>query len=1222
MKNSLLFKRCCSTILALYSLLAVVAQPGTSDLTYYGGKGVDYKCTGGLVLPDSSLIVTGKFAFVNQKSINGIVHLSADGELDNNFNTGSGANDHINVVARQRDGKLIIGGDFITYNGQTKNRIARLDTDGNLDGTFQTGTGTDGSVYTIYVDHNGKILIGGVFDTYNGQPAGGIVRLNTDGTRDTSFQSNGGFNGDVYSIDLQADKKIIVAGIFSAYNTDSVSCIARLDSTGILDNTFNTGGSGANNVINNATVLANGKIIAAGFFTTYNGSTASRIARINSDGSLDAGFVTGSGFNNNVNELTVQPDGKILFTGNFTQYKGAAANRIIRLDTTGNKDISFNPGAGPNLSCNAVFLNPDGRVYVGGTFSLVDNFARLCLARLNANGSVDQSFFSDSKLNGQINALGFQKSGKAIVGGQFTKYNQTIANRIARLNINGTLDTSFIVSPGAGNIVRSVAVLSDDKILVAGDFTTYNGSSAGRIVRLQPNGTIDNTFTTGTGANNAIYKVEVLSSGKILITGNFTSYNGTAVNRIARLNSDGTLDNTFAVGSGLSNTGRDISVQPDGKILLAGSFTTYNGFAAKRVVRLDSAGNYDNTFATGSGANNTIYAVALQADGSILLGGMFTLFNGVSKSRIVRLTSTGTVDNTYMASVSGQINEIYPVGASGFSTGGMLVAGAFTTINGVAKNRIAMLDNNGVLDTLNYYTASGADGSINAIIHNTVERKFLIGGDFKAYDAHIANRLAAVYSGYIQVENAEGPLCPGAVLPLYFTKAETFFGNNNFTVQMSDATGNFANAVAVGTQTSVDEGLDSVMVSIPLNTTTGDGYRFRIISSNPADTSNLTMPVTISSQLTSTATASGSTTFCGNQPLTITASAGREYLWSNGDTTHAISVNTSGTYQVTVSFWGCQAPSNSISVTVLTAPDTSITVGYVSICNGGTLSLSAEPGLTYAWSNTQTDSTILVTQTGTYTVTVSNGSCTAINSVYADLSIYNTNLITTTDSLSFCTGGVARLLSIPGFNYLWSNGATTPAIQVTSSGVYDVTVNDGTCFDTSSAIQVTVYDLPAVTFPPLAPVCAGQTPFVILNQVSPASGVFSGSSFISNDTLYVADYYAQFGNTPLTVSYTVTNSNNCSGTATSQQTFTICTDIEKTVANSISVSPNPAVNNLTVNSNANDLKEIEVFNLLGQMVINQRHEGMKSRMNIDISALAAGTYFLKTGSQTFRFIKK
>jgi uncharacterized delta-60 repeat protein len=182
-----------------------------------------------------------------------------------------------------------------------------------------------------------------------------------------------------------------------------------------------------------------------------------------------------------------------------------------------------------------------------------------------------------------------QSDGKILIGGFFTTYNGTSRGSLARLNTDGSLDTGFLATgAGANSYVNSVVVQSDDKILIGGSFTTYNGTSRGSLARLNTDGSLDTGFlATFAGANNEVYSVAVQSDGKILIGGYFTAYNGTSRGYVARLNTDGSLDTGFlATGAGANSEVYSVAVQSDGKILIGGSFATYNGTSRVRIARL------------------------------------------------------------------------------------------------------------------------------------------------------------------------------------------------------------------------------------------------------------------------------------------------------------------------------------------------------------------------------------------------------------------------------------------------------------------------------------------------------------------------------------------------------------------------------------------------------------------------------------------------------------
>ena len=350
--------------------------------------------------------------------------------LDTSFNTGTGFNNSVYAINIQSDGKILVGGTFTSYNGTTQNRITRLNTDGTRDTSFIIGTGFDVNIVEVITQQtDGKILVGGSFTSYDGTTQNGITRLNTDGTRDTSFNIGTGFNNVVTNIKIQSDEKIIVVGAYSQYDGSLVSGIARLNTDGTIDNSFNSG-TGFNNTPLVIKIQTDGKILLGGSFTSYNGTTQNRITRLNTDGTIDTSFKIGTGFGDFVNTINIQSDGKIIAAGDFTSYSGSTQNCITRINPDGTRDTSFNIGTG--------FVIP-------------------------ATGVVTTNIQSD---------------GKIIAGGFFTEYSGSIQNRITRINPDGTRDTSFYTGQGlfAGFSfgVRATSIQSDGKIIVGGDFSGFN----------------------------------------------------------------------------------------------------------------------------------------------------------------------------------------------------------------------------------------------------------------------------------------------------------------------------------------------------------------------------------------------------------------------------------------------------------------------------------------------------------------------------------------------------------------------------------------------------------------------------------------------------------------------------------------------------------------------------------------------------------------------------
>jgi uncharacterized delta-60 repeat protein len=506
------------------------------------------------------------------------------------------------------------------------------------DGTYGDGTGFNSVVYSTSIQPDGKIIVGGQFTSFNGTTRNRIARLNADGSLDASFNPQAGFNNGVRSTSIQPDGKIIVGGDFTSFNGTARNYIARLNADGSLDASFNPQ-AGFNNGVYSTSIQPDGKIIVGGLFTSFNGTTRNRIARLNADGSLDASFNPQAGFNNIVWSTSIQPDGKIIVGGDFTSFNGTVRNYIARLNTDGSLDASFDPQAGFNSTVLSTSIQPDGKIIVGGLFTSFNGTTRNRIARLNADGSLDASFDPQAGFNNGVRSTSIQPDGKIIVGGEFTSFNGTARNYIARLNTDGSLDASFNPQAGFNNIVWSTSIQPDGKIIVGGNFSSFNGTARNRIVRLNEDGSLDASFNLGTGFNSTstVLSTSIQPDGKIIVGGLFTSFNGTTRNGIARLNADGSLDASFNPQAGFNNTVYSTSIQPDGKIIVGGLFTSFNGTARNYIARLNTDGSLDASFNPQAGFNSVVYSTSIQPDGKIIVGGQFTSFNGTTRNRIARL---------------------------------------------------------------------------------------------------------------------------------------------------------------------------------------------------------------------------------------------------------------------------------------------------------------------------------------------------------------------------------------------------------------------------------------------------------------------------------------------------------------------------------------------------------------------------------------------------------
>ncbi len=953
----------------------------------------------------------------------------------------------VTATAVQPDGKIVIAGAFTSVLGVPRNKIARLNADGTLDASFDPNA--NNTVRNVAIQADGKVLLAGFFTTL--QPNGAasattrnrIARLNSDGTLDTGFDPNA--NSIVNSVAVQPDGKILLAGSFTSLQPNGAPSattrnrIARINANGTLDGSFDPN---ANNQVSGVAVQADGKILLAGSFTSLqpNGAPSAtarnRIARVNADGTLDAGFDPNA--NDQVLSVAVQADGKVLLAGAFTTLKpnGAPAattrNNVARVNSDGTLDTGFDPNASPvglGLAVYSLAVQADGKILFGGDFkTLQPNGAasatsRLHIARVNADGTLDRGF--DPHANGDVLSITLQVDGRVVIGGSFTGiqpnggFFSTPRNEIARLyndtaienltapdtsqvlwsrggaapevsqvtfdssanpsgpwtalgtatrvgttanwqltglslSANGYLraharTTNGIVNGGSGlieqiagypgtpviNTAPSIAPLSSARqqgsaavntiiatvsdpqssavslvvtatnvpagltvanivnnngtitadvaascsvstgnktiVLQVSDgsltstanltinvtantapvFTyntpssvalgasatvnpatasdngtisfalqsqgTYTGtisvnsstgavsiSSAGPVgtatitVRATDNcgattdasfsltvsnpGTLDTLDANVTGFSGSVVATAMQPDGKMIIAGTFSSVLGVTRNHIARLNADGTLDMTFDPNAAPTNAGVfSVVVQPDGKILIGGSFLTLqpNGAPSattvKRLARLNSDGTLDSAFFPEPNAN--VNAVVVQPDGLILVGGLFSSIdepnNGgpVGRNRMARLNADGTVDTSFVDPKGNSGSQVFSVALQ--TDGKILIGGTFTTLqptgspSAIARNRIARLNTDGTLDT-------GFDPNANSemdCITIQDDGKILISGSFTtlqpngAPSATTRNRIARLNSDGT-LDGGFNPNASGQVLGL------------------------------------------------------------------------------------------------------------------------------------------------------------------------------------------------------------------------------------------------------------------------------------------------------------------------------------------------------------------------------------------------------------------------------------------------------------------------
>jgi len=459
-------------------------------------------------------------------------------------------------------------------------------------------------------------------------------------------------------------------------------------------------------------------------------------------------FVTLSGVQTLTN--TALPGATLLGTNVF------ATVTILDNELPGNVDFEFDSGAGANATVRAVAQSPRGglvefldRVVIGGDFTTVDNFVFNRVARLLPDGSLDSSFNPGAGANSNVFAVAVQPDGRVLAGGEFTTMNTTNRARLARLNGDGKLDLSFDVGPGGVNAaVRAILLQPDGRVVIGGDFSQVGGTPRSFVARLHTNGALDTNFVAN--VNGSVHALGLQADGKILIGGAFTLVNGAARSSLARLNANGTLDTTLVIGSGFNGPVHTVAVLNDGRLMAGGSFSNYNTTNINHLVRLTSVGVLDSSFKSGTGPDGAVFSIAPAASGRVVIGGAFLTYNDVPRAGFARLSPNGGVDRNFDTG-TGANAPVRAVVAQ--ENTALIIGGDFTIVNGLPRNRIARIHGDEFLDVVGVefivseFSVSEAGGAVATI---TVQRT---GGTNRAFtvEYYTANGTATAPDDYLSV---------------------------------------------------------------------------------------------------------------------------------------------------------------------------------------------------------------------------------------------------------------------------------------------------------------------------------------------------------------------------------------------------------------------------------------------------------------------------------------
>ena len=895
-------------------------------------------------------------------------HFSQSFVNDQTFTSSLDSGSTVYDTEIQTDGKIVVGGSCNPCSGVFAPKIARLLSDGAQDPTFNVGLGFNSLVKALAIQPNGKILVTGSFTAYNGIPINDyLARLNSDGTIDNTFnsqlgnyiQQNLGWGpnpGSFETIDLQADGKILVG-------SNQGQGLFRLNMDGTIDNGFNQGGvNGNNGIINKILIQPDGKIVIGGAFS----SPSNYICRLNPNGIVDATFTVGTGFNDQVLDMILQPDGKIVIGGSFTYYNGINQNCITRLNSNGAVDNNFNIGTGidyvgGSTQVNRLALRSNGNIIVeayAATFN--GNYTNSNPFCLNSDGTLNSSFNVPgitSLYNYHINKILIPTNGKILLSGGITYIDTVPRNGIIRLiecttpPVYQTIDSTFCGSytTQLGQVITQSGTLQENILNVIGCdslIITYNLTLAGDDFNgTTPQLTPTNCIPGSSGSATILFNPILVAEG-FFIPG-FPGYYG------------GPLISEYYSGSGQIQA---IEIyNTDGGSIDLGGYNLVNSSNQEYYIP-------QNTIVPAHGT------LVIAHPNSGLAGNLFTsVVNGTPI--ILRFISQSPIDTSnydYAIPITNQ--TIIRKHTINLSSSEYLYSGNYTPSEwltaGLTPNTLG-----------SHYNPSPFYSVVwdNGFTGNTQTN--LSQGDYAYSIVHSASgcvvqqdtiSIAAIQNDNISI--TPNPAFGNAPLNVAFANQTQNLSNYNFTWYFGDGTSQQSNAPFLS-HTYTQNGYADVTV-VADDLTTG-------CSSSQTFNDMIFVIGGVTCTHTATINQSGPLTGCVGDSILLSSNTDPSftYQWNkngipvSGATSSSFYPTQSGSYTVTIYQNNCPVTSAGISVTMNALPTVpNITSsGTIVPCSGGSMTLTAPSGLTsYLWNTGSTASSLVVSQSGNYSVTVTN----------------------------------------------------------------------------------------------------------------------------------------------------------------------------------------------------------------------------------------------------------
>lgn len=703
-----------------------------------------------MVLPDYKVILSGDLSSVDDEAVRRFVRLESDGTLDQEFTENiskisKGFSNIYDAVYDNELNKIYVAGYFEEYNdllrlnydgtidetftasinlenvygigvqssgkiialsGTHNSQITRLNQDGTIDNNFNTNNGPDS--YGVYESElkilsNDEIIISGQFSKFNEVPIKDMVKLDVNGNIVESFDFSNAFGENyayISNIHELSNGDLIISGSFEIIYGQTAKSVAKINSDGSRDIDFVLPGPGANVFANQVFTMLDDdeNILIAGIEIGFDDYS---ILKLNNNGALNNSYnQKKANYHNSTGSiyppiLGTNSSGDILFSSMHTHFDGHFSQGLSKLNATGEVYTDFNADLSGGVNVYSSKVLSDGSIVISGQFTAIEDTPADFLLKINSDGSPDYTFINNiefSSLGSSITAIEEDNSGNILLGGGFSTFNNISSGSLVRMSASGVLDNTFndqILSNNLGQGVNDIIVLPDNKLLISGGIDNPNTSDKGSILRLNADGTIDNSFNFSLNENYYVNDIELLPDDKIIYSGLIPADNRGILGRI---NSDGSIDGTFNLSYDFTNIpiNKIESIEETGIILV--STYQYDDNVAK-LLQFESTGTLKDDISVQTTGYDINVIYPLDAE-NVLLGGQFQEMNSAKVDGFTKVSIVGGVDSEYSYNfeIIGNLSAPSIRGITKLEDSKYLIHGGFSSVEGEGAFSIAKIN--------------------------------------------------------------------------------------------------------------------------------------------------------------------------------------------------------------------------------------------------------------------------------------------------------------------------------------------------------------------------------------------------------------------------------------------------------------------------------------------------------------------------------------------------